>query len=64
MHLTNFAHDDATNFETPLQQAVGKAFQLIVDIYVALRATRSWSTKFDMRSPCYTTCVAELPVIG
>lgn len=25
---------------------------------------RDWSTKFEMRSPRYTTRLAELPVIG
>ena len=25
---------------------------------------RSWSTKFEMRSPRYTTRLAELPVVG
>ncbi|QDI82255.1 DUF4113 domain-containing protein [Methylorubrum populi] len=24
---------------------------------------RSWSTKFDMRSPCYTTRIDELPTV-
>jgi hypothetical protein len=26
--------------------------------------SRTWSTKFEMRSPRYTTSVAELPVTG
>jgi DNA polymerase V len=26
--------------------------------------TRTWSTKFEMRSPRYTTCVSEIPIVG
>ncbi|MBX9933256.1 MAG: DUF4113 domain-containing protein [Methylobacterium sp.] len=34
----------------------------VVPARAGLQAKRTWSTKFEMRSPRYTTQVAELPI--
>ena len=35
----------------------------VVPAAAGLAKRRTWSTRFDMRSPCYTTRVADLPVV-
>ena len=36
----------------------------VVPAAAGLPARRSWATKFEMRSPRYTTCISELPVVS
>ena len=36
----------------------------VVPARVGLVERRTWSTKFEMRTPRYTTCLGELRVVG
>jgi len=57
-----FDREQSARLMTALD-AVNEKFGRNTVFPAATGIKRPWSTKFDRRSPRYTTCVAELPVV-